>query len=135
MTALPIAVQGMTVTVNQTTAVPPGTVVATIMTSPPTGVKVLAGGTLVHRHADTISVSAITVPSAGATIPDPGPYVVALQATGTKVLAEGVLVLRQNDQSEVISAIPQIPGSPPTNYPVSFKCIISVPGQVKALSQ
>jgi hypothetical protein len=126
----------MTVIVDQTTVNPPGfAVVATIAVAPPTGTKNLAGAKLMHRHGDQITVTAITVPTAGATTPDSGPYVKALEAKGTKVLAESVLVLRQNDQSAVVSAIPKIPGSPPVEYPVTFKCIISNAGQTKVLAK
>lgn len=135
MTLELIAVQGMTVTADQTTVVPPVTpVVVTIVVSPPTGTKTLATA-LVHRDGDQITVSAITVPAAGATIPDPGPYNVAMEATATKVISEGTVVLREGDQSEIINATPQIPGSPPTDYPVSFNCVVSVAGQTKVSAQ
>jgi hypothetical protein len=130
-----IAVQGMTVIVDQTTAIPPGTVVATILVNPPTGIKVKASNLLVHRNGDSIQVSAITVPSAGATIPDPGPYPATMTATAIKTKAEAIPVLRQNDQSTVIAATPQIPGTPPTPYPVTFQCVVSVPGQIKAKAE
>jgi len=133
-----IAVQGMTVVTDPTTTIPPlfPNVVATIVVAPPTGVKVKAEAKLVHRDGDQITVSAITVPAAGATTPDPGPYTVKLEATAVKDKAEGVEVLRQDDQSEVISATPKIPTTPtPTEYPVSFRCKISVAGQIKAKGQ
>lgn len=130
-----IAVQGMTVIVDPTSPAPPGAVVATIIVNPPTGTKVLAESKLVHRDGDTISVSAITVPSAGATTPDPGPYVVPMNATATKTLAESIEVLRVDDISDTINAVPVIPGSPPVNYPVSFNCIVSVAGQTKVKAQ
>ena len=130
-----IAVQGMTVMVDPTTPVPPGAVVATIVVLPPTGTKVKAGSALVHRDGDQITVSVITVPSVGATIPDPGPYTVALEKTTTKTNAEGIAVLVVNDQSATINATPQIPGSPPVDYPVSFKCKISNAGQIKVKAQ
>lgn len=130
-----VAVQGMTVTVDQTTVNPPTTpLVATIVVAAPTGTKVTATA-LVHRDGDQITVTAITVPAAGATIADPGPYNVAMVSTAAKVKAEGTEVLRQGDQSETISATPQIPGSPPTDYPVTFKCIVSNAGQTKVKAQ
>jgi hypothetical protein len=132
-----IAVAGMTVIVDPTSPVPPGAVVATIAVNPPTGTKCKAEGKLVHRDGDQISVSAITVPSAGATIPDPGPYVVALNKSVIKTKAEGKEVLVLNDISATINAIPQIPAppAPPIPYPVAFNCIISVAGQTKAKAQ
>ncbi len=128
----------MTVVTDPTTTQPPlfPNVVATIVVAPPTGIKVKAEAKLVHRDGDQITVSAITVPAAGATTPDPGPYTVKMVATATKDKAEGVEVLREGDQSEVISATPQIPTTPtPTDYPVSFKCVVQVAGQVKAKGQ
>jgi hypothetical protein len=129
------AVQGMVVTVDQTTVLPAVTpLVATIVISPPTAIKVNVAA-LVYRDGDQITVSAITVPSAGATIPDPGPYLVAMEATAIKTKAEGIEVLREGDLSEQIDATPQVPGSPPVDYPVSFKCIVSDAGQVKFKAQ
>jgi len=129
-----VAVQGMTVIVDPSTPSPPGAVIATIAPLPPTGTKCKAG-TLVYRDGDEINVSAITVPSAGATIPDPGPYKVKINASATKTKAEGIEVLVLGDLSDVINATPQIPGSPPVAYPVSFKCTISDAGQTKAKAQ
>ena len=131
MTLKNIAIAGMTVEVDPTTVVPPGTVVATIVVAPPTGTKVTAGGGLVHRDGDKITVSAITVTEPGATIPDPGPYDVAFSSTAAAVKAEGIEVLLEGDQTATINATPQIPGTPPTNYPVSFKCKVSAAGQDK----
>lgn len=78
-----------------------------------------------------VVVSAITYPSAGATIPDPAPYPAAFATTATKVKADGTLVLLQDDLTATINAVPQIPGSPPTPYPIAFKIKISVAGQTK----
>jgi len=78
-----------------------------------------------------IIVSAITVPSAGASIPDPASYPVAFSTTATKVKADGTLVLLEGDLTPTINAVPQIPGSPPTPYPVAFKIEIKVAGQTK----
>ncbi len=135
MTLKLIAVQDMTVTVDATTVIPPGIVVCSIMVAPPTGTKNKAESKLIHRDGDQITVTAITVPAVGATIPDPGPYTVPLNAIATKTKAEGIEVLRLDDQSDTINATPQIPGTPPVNYPVSFKCIISVADQTKAKAQ
>ncbi len=146
MALIDIAVAGMVVTVDQTTVVPPtppppppppvipSGVVATIVVAPPTGVKCFAGS-LMHRHGDQITVTAITVPAAGATTPDPGPYTVPLNATVTKVFAEGVKTLVLGDLSNTINATPKIPGAPPVDYPVSFKCVISSAGQAKVSAQ
>lgn len=131
-----VAVQGMTVVVDQTTVNPPGSaVVATIVVNPPSSTKCRGESKLMHRDGDTITVSAITVPTANATIADPGPYTVGMNAAAQYVKAEGALVLREGDLSDTINATPQIPGSPPTDYPVSFKCIVQVAGQTKVKAQ
>lgn len=135
MTLNLVAVQGMTVIVDQSTVTPPGVVVATVVPDPPTGTKCKGEGKLVHRDGDTITVSSITVPSAGATIPDPGPYTVQMEAVSVKTKAEGIEVLVLGDQSETINATPQIPGSPPTDYPVSFKCVVQNSGQTTSRAQ
>lgn len=106
---------------------PQGTVVDTGTPS----VKVKAGGQGAIKHGYGLSVSAITDPGAGATIPDPGPYSTTFSATATKVKADGTLVLRADDETGVISATPQIPGSPPVPFPVQFKYKISSAGQSK----
>ena len=106
-------------------------VVCTIVITGSASTKVKAGGVGVYQDGLQISVSAITYPSAGATIPDPGPYVVAMNAEAQKVKAENKLVLRIEDLSDTISATPQIPGSPPTDYPISFKAEIITAGQIK----
>lgn len=134
MALLPIAVQGMAVIVDPTSPSPAGAVVATIVAAAPTGTKCRASA-LMHRDGDQITVTAITVPSAGATIADPGPYTVPLNATAVKSKAQGLVVLRTGDVSDVIEATPQIPGSPPSEYPVSFRCIISNANQTKALAR
>lgn len=125
-----IAVQGMTVTIDPSTVA-----TATIVVLPPTGTKVKVEGKLTHRDGDQITVSVITVPSAGATIPDPGPYTVPINKTVLKVKAEGIEVLVLDDVSDTINAIPKIPGSPPgsppVDHPVSFSCKITDVNQTK----
>ena len=136
MTLKKVAVQGMTVTIDATTETPPGASVAgAIAVAPPTGTKAKAEAKLIHRDGDQITVSGITAPGGGAITPDPGSYTVPLNATATKTKAEGTEVLRVDDQSDTINAVPVIPGSPPVNYPVSFKCVISDPGQAKVKAQ
>lgn len=100
----------------------------------PTGTpstKMLAQGPGVCRDGFGVSVSAITVPSAGATIPDPGPHAANLIATATKTIDGGALALRVDDQTANIIATPQIPGTPPTPYPVTFTVKIAAAGQTK----
>jgi len=90
-----------------------------------------AEGNGILKDGYQVSVSSITVPSAGATIPDPGPYVVGFITSATKVKADGTLVLLVNDKTANINATPQIPGSPNTPYPVTFAIEITVAGQTK----
>lgn len=127
-----IAVAGMTAIVDASTVSPPGTVVCVIVNDPPTGTKLLASSAQAYRDGDTSKVSAITVPGAGATIPDPGPYTATWQSTAIKDSSEGKKLLLEGDQTTVINAVPQIPGTPPTNYPVSFQLVVQSAGQVKA---
>ena len=77
-------------------------------------------------------VSAVMAPSAGATIPDPGPYNVSFSSSAQKVKADGTLVLLQGDKTGTVNATPQIPGTPPTPFPVSFDLSITIAGQIKA---
>lgn len=124
----------------QTTITPPGeTVTCTIVNPAPGAVaplpalgttKVKATGFEVVVEGDQIQVSAISTNIA--TIPDPGPYLADLTAQQAKVKAEGSDILTIDDRSATISATPQIPGSPPTNHPITFKCIVTDAGQDKA---
>ncbi len=85
------------------------------------------------KHQFSATVSAITVPSVGATIPDPGPYTVQFSSTSNKVrdFNDHKFVLLEGDVTGDINATPQIPGSPPVAYPVTFHLRISNAGQVK----
>jgi len=89
----------------------------------------------VYKDNLSISVSSITYPSAGATTPDPGPYTANFSSSAQKVKADGSLVLRVGDETGTISATPQIPGSPPTPYPISFKVKIDNAGQTKVKAE
>lgn len=107
------------------------TVSCTILLLPTAQNKANISTGRIYVDGDQITVSAITVPTAGATTPDPGPYTVALNASATKVKCGGIAVLREGDISDEITANPQIPGSPPTPYPVVFTIKISAAGQLK----
>ena len=120
MTLKNTAVQGMTVIVDVSSVAPPGTVASTIAVASPTITTCRAEAKLLHVDGNQVTVSAITVPSAGATIADAGPYTVPLNSTAVKSKAEGIEVLRVDDISDTIDATPKIPGNPPTDYPVSF---------------
>lgn len=118
------------IAVNGCTFIPDDPLVVCTIT--PTGtpsIKSKCEGNGILKDGYTVSVTAITYPSAGATIPDPGPYIVGFSTGATKVKADGTLVLLQDDLTTTINATPQIPGSPPTPYPISFKIKISVAGQ------
>jgi hypothetical protein len=93
--------------------------------------KVLAEGSGVLLDGHQIQVSGITDPGAGATIPDPGPYTTSFAAVATKTKISGSVVLRVDDETGIVNATPQIPGSPPVPFPVSFKFKITSGGQVK----
>lgn len=97
--------------------------------------KVKAAGKGVLKDGYGLSVSNITDPGAGASIPDPGPYNVSFSATAMKVKAENTLVLRKDDETGVINATPQIPGTPNVPFPVAFKFVITDAGQVKVKAQ
>lgn len=120
-----VAVQGFSHSISDST------VVATVVPTGVPSIKCKAGGSGICKDGFGMSVSAITVPSAGAVTPDPGPYLPKFSATATKVKADGVLVLRKDDETDAVNATPYIPGSPPTPYPVSFNLKISDSGQSK----
>ena len=105
---------------------------ATVALTGTPSAKCKAGGAGMCKHGFSLSVSAITAPSSGATIPDPGPYSASISSSASKVKADGSLVLLEGDKTATITATPQIPGSPPVPFPVSFDISISVAGQTKA---
>jgi len=81
-----------------------------------------------------VQVSGITVPSVGATIPDPGPYTTTMNKTSDKneELANNKFILRLDDESDSITAKPKIPASPsPVVYSTTFKIKITDAGQDK----
>ncbi len=124
-----VAVQGMTLYQDD-----PSVVCTVFFIFPPTISKNFAENKLFHADGDMFMVNAITVPSAGATIPDPATYAVPLNASTTKVEAENKNPLRLGDLSDTINAIPKIPGTPPVDYPVSFKMEITDAGQMKVFA-
>lgn len=128
-----IAVEGMTIIPSDPN------VIATITITGLPSIKAKAEGNGVYKNGLEISVSAITYPTAGATIPDPGPYTAIFTATAQKVKADGELVLRIDDETGIINAVPQIPPTPPNvdpiDFPIAFTVKISVPGQLKVKGQ
>ncbi len=106
-------------------------VVATIIPTGTPSLKCQASG-YICKDGFGVSVAAITAPTAGATIPDPGPYDETITSSATKVKADGDLVLLEGDETGTINATPKIPSSPnPIDFPVSFKIYISSAGQIK----
>lgn len=125
-----IAVDGLTYAISDPL------VAATVVLLGVPSAKNKVSGAGMCKDGFQAAVSAITVPSVGATIPDPGPYTVSFSASSTKVKADGSFVLLEGDKTETIKATPQIPPVPPavnpTPYPVAFELSISLAGQVKA---
>lgn len=112
------------------------TVQCTIVVTGVPSTRLKADNLGVYLDGTMLAVTAITVPSAGATIADPGPYNVPLNATATRTKSDGTLVLREDDESDIINATPQIPGSPsPTPYPVSFTIVIDSAGQTRSKAE
>ena len=106
-------------------------VVCTIMEVGVPSLTCKAEGNGMLKDGYNITVSNITYPSAGATIPDLGPYPASFISGATKVKADGTLVLLEGDLTAIISATPQIPSSPsPIPYPITFKVEVKVAGQL-----
>ena len=125
-----IAVEGMTIQFSDPT------IVATVVITGSASIKSKAEGFGVYKDGLSISVSNITSPSNGATIPDPGPYTENFSATALKTKADGELVLRVDDETGTINATPKIPSTPtPIDFPVSFEVQVSAAGQTKAKAQ
>lgn len=97
----------------------------------------------INKHQDKgvyldglgIQVVNISSPSAGATIVDPGAVAGNISASITKVKEQGTLLLVEGDQTAVLNATPKIPGSPPSDYPVTFQVRITDAGQNKVEAQ
>ena len=122
------AVTGMTLQQNNVN------VICTIAIIGSPSEKTKAEGKYVYLDNTIIRVTNITVPTAGATVPDPGPYDVPLNATTIKNKSENKYILRKNDESDTINAIPKIPrDGPDTPYPVSFKVVIVNSNQIKVV--
>lgn len=120
-----MAVKGMTVTLD------PPTVLATVTEVGPASqlVEDVGSGQGVAFDGYEFILSNITNPPA--TIPDPGPYSVTLEATAENVDdGAGVAVCRVDDESTTVTATPKVPGNPPTDSPVQVKLIVTAAGQV-----
>lgn len=121
-----IAVDGFTYSISNPV------VQATVVLTGVPSLTCKAGGKGICKDGFSAIVSAIMVPSVGATIPDPGPYNVSFSSSAQKVKADGTLVLLQGDKTGTVNATPQIPGTPPAPFPVSFDLSITIAGQIKA---
>jgi len=106
----------------------------TIIKIGPASTKCKHQGTGYVLDGYEVSVSAITYPTAGATIPDAGPYSANFSSSAQKSKGENELVCLQGDETGTINATPQIPGTPPLDYPISFTVQIQNSGQTKEKS-
>ena len=125
-----VAAVGMTLTIVQGSPTPVFGII-TITGSPATKGK--AEGNFMYLDGLAIQVTNITSPPA--TIPDPGPKNANINADAVKNELETKLVLRKDDLTGTINAIPKIPGSPPTDYPVTFKVQVTVAGPTKVKAE
>jgi hypothetical protein len=122
-----IAVQGFSYSISNGSV--PGIQATVLMTGTPSAKGLKPGGPGICKDGYTFTVTNVLVPTSGATIPDPGPYNKAFNATAQKARCENKFVLREDDISDTISATPQIPGSPNVSFPVSFCLKIVSAGQ------
>lgn len=123
-----VAVQGMTL--SNVEGAPKAVVgIITIIGTPSVINKVEGNG--VYLDQLQIQVATITSPAGGATIADPGPVIGYINATINYVKEEGTKLLVLGDKTGTLSATPKIPGSPPTDYPVTWKVEITSAGQNK----
>lgn len=122
-----IAVDGMTLITN------PSTVVATIVLIDVPSIRLKADGKSVYLDGAQVTVTAITNPPAGATVPDPGPYTVPLNSSAIRPKSEGSLVLLEGDESDTINASPTTPV--PVVVPTAFTIEILSAGQTRSKAQ
>lgn len=78
-----------------------------------------------------VTVSGVTCSGLGAITPDPVPHVASINPTATTCKDSTLKVLRVNDKTDVITAYPLVPGSPPEPKAVTFKVEITDAGQTK----
>lgn len=121
-----IAVEGMTLEID------PISILGTISIIGDPSEKIKQDNKKVYLDNLEIQVTNITSPGDGATIPDTGPITSNIISTSEKSKDNGTLLLLNGDETGEISATPQIPGTPPTPFPVTFKIKISDPGQNKS---
>lgn len=90
-------------------------------------------GNKTYMNGTSISITSITSNSAGATIPDPGPYVSTI-VSARRAKENGVKVIAEGDKTGIMNATPQIPGTPPTPFPITFRVSVISGGQTKVRS-
>lgn len=93
--------------------------------------KIKSKGICKHNYSAIVTA----IYTASATIPDPGPYTVNFSASAQKTKVDGSFVLLVDDKTGDITAIPKIPGSPPTPSPITFYIKITDAGQNKVSTE
>ncbi len=109
-------------------------VVATIVVSGSPDAKSKVDSKGIYLDGTNVTVTNITYPSAGATTPDPGPYIVPLNSSAVKVKSDNKLVLLLGDDSDTINATPVIPGGP-TPFPISFEIVTTNANQTSTKAE
>jgi hypothetical protein len=132
-----IAVLGLTLEIVSIVPTDNVTGIITITSTPSTRLK--ADNKAAYAGGIDISVTNITCPGllpTPASIPDPGPVTGTIQPAAIRTKTEGDLVNREDDESEILSATPQIPnpGGDPIDYPTTFKVKISDAGQTRSIA-
>ena len=100
--------------------------VASFTGTPSTKVR---AGAPIYRGPTGATVSGVTNPAQGATIPSP-PLAAILTPSSTKVRAESQAPLRVDDEVTVV-VFPAQPGTPPVPVPTSMTIKVTAAGQSK----
>ena len=107
----------------------------------PQGVYLNTGAAAVKSRADskailqdgyTAQVSNVTDPGAGATTPDPGPFNLTYSAIASKVKAESKAVLREDDETNTITAYPKNSSGTPIMVVIKYKVLDAAQSKVRA---
>ena len=125
-----IATQGIIVEIIPINPVDDTTGIIVLIGTPQDKEK--AEGNGIYIEGLQVSISSISVPAVGASIPDVGLYTEEFVATAKKVKVEGSVVLRVDDETAIITAYPEIPATPDAiPYPTSFTIRITDANQTK----
>jgi len=92
--------------------------------------KCLTNGIGMFIDKVTVAISQVTAPGAGATIPDPVVQIVDIVAD-SPAAELGDMFLKIGDNTGILTATPQIPGTPPVSYPTNFHVEFDGTGQDK----